>query len=212
MFALMGGVGSWAARTAPRDTIAGRLPPWAAAVAAALLQLGVQTALASLAPRSAPIWPALAASQWSPLLGAVLSGANFVPLAGVALFIVYVVSRLTHGFTRHGWLGVAIIVVLECAAALIQAGGQYVGAVIAGVTGGATAVAVLWWLLRYDLRLVPTYVATGAVMAALLRAAQTATPRGWIEFALGAIVTGAMAFVVTRYIERPLSAADATRS
>jgi hypothetical protein len=205
LFALLGGVGSWAARTAPRQRLSGALPPWAAAVCAALLQLGVQTALASLAPRSAPIWPTLAAGQWSPAFGAIVSGLNFIPLAGVALFIVYLVARLTQGFTRHAWIGVAIIVLLESAAGLVQAGGQYVSALIAGFAGGLTASAVLWWLLRYDFRMLPAYVATGAIAAALLHAVQAATPQAWIVFALNAVATIAMAWLVTRYIDRPLA-------
>jgi membrane protease YdiL (CAAX protease family) len=206
VLALVGGVGSWAARTAPRRALSSRLPLWGAAVCAALLQLGVQTALASLAPRSAPIWPALTLGQWSPAFGGLLAGLNFVPLAGASLFIVYLVARLTHGFTRHAWIGVAIIVLLESAAALVQAGGQYTGALVAGVTGGLTASAVLWWVLRYDLRMLPAYVATGAIATAFTRAFQTATPQGWTVFAIAALATVAMAWLVTRYIDRPLEA------
>jgi hypothetical protein len=210
LFALLGGVGSWAARTAPRQPLSGRLPFWVAAIAAALLQLGVQTAIASLAPQSAPIWPSPTLAQWSPAFGAVVSGINFIPLAGVALFIVYLVARLTRGFTRHAWVGVAIIVLLECAAALVQAGGQYVGALIAGTAGGLTASAVLWWVLRYDLRMLPAYVATGAIAAALMRASQAGTAHAWALFAINAAVTVAMAWLVTRYIERPLPVATAS--
>jgi hypothetical protein len=173
-------------------------------VCAALLQLGVQTALASLAPRSAPIWPSLTLGQWSPAFGAVLAGVNFVPLVGVSLFIVYLVARLTHGFTRNAWIGVAIIVLLESAAALVQASGQYTSALVAGVTGGLTASAVLWWVLRYDLRMLPAYLATGAIASALLRATQTATPQGWTAFVIDSIATVMMAWLVAGYIARPL--------
>jgi len=210
ILALVGGVGAWAARTAPRQPLSSRLPPWAVAVCAALLQLGVQTALASLAPHSAPIWPALTLGQWSQPFGALVAGLNFVPLVGVALFIVYFVARLTHGFTRHAWIGVAIIVLLESAAGLVQAGGRYTSALVFGFTGGVTAAAVLWWVLRYDLRMLPAYVATGAIASALVRAFQTATPQGWIVFALGAVVTVAMAWLVTRYIDRPLTESSPT--
>ncbi len=205
LFGLLAGVGAWGARAAPRASLRGWLPPWLAAVAAALLVGGMQTALAALAPHTAPTWPALPQSQWSVPAGAVLSGLNIVALAGVGLFVVYVVARLTHGFTRHAWIGVAILVLLQGAAALSQAGGQYAGALLAGVAGGLTSAAVLWWLIRYDLRMVPVYMAAASILGGVPRAAQTGTAQGWIAFGLNAVVAAAMAALVVRYLERPLA-------
>ena len=204
LFGLLAGVGAFGARTAPRGRIAGRLPPWLAAAAAALLVAGLQTALSALAPRSVPTWPPLPQSQWSVELGAVLGGLNFVAYAGVGLFVVYLVARLTAGFTRRAWMGVGIVVLLQCASALAQAGGQYASALAAGVAGGLTAGAVLWWLVRYDLRMVPAYLATGAIVSGATRAAQAATVEGWIAFGLNAAVTAVMAWLVVRYLDRPL--------
>jgi hypothetical protein len=207
LFGLLAGVGAWGARAAPRGRVAGRLPPWLAAVAAGLLVTGLQTALGSLAPRTVPPWPPLPQSQWSVMVGAALGAMNFVALAGVGLFVVYLVARLTHGFSRRAWIGVGIVVLLQCAAALAQAGGQYAGALAAGVAGGLTAGAVLWWLLRYDVRMVPPYLATGAILAGAARAAQAGTSEGWAAFAVNALVTVAMAWLVVRYIDRPLPVA-----
>ena len=212
LLGLLAGVGAWGARTAPRHALAGRLPPWAAGVAAALLVTGLQTALAGAAPRSVPTWPALPQAQWVPLAGGVLSGLNVVPYVGAALFVVYVVARLTHGFTRRGWLGVGIILVLQCAAALAGAGGQYVPALLGGVAAGLTSAAVLWWLMRYDLRMLPAYIATGSLLASLARAAQIGTAQAWTLYAVQAVVTVAMAWVVTRYIDRPLVVAEPLRT
>jgi hypothetical protein len=208
LLGLLAGVGAWGARTAPRHALAGRLPPWAAGVAAACLVVGLQTALAGAAPRSVPLWPPLPEGQWSPLAGAVLGGLNMVPLIGAALFVVYVVARLTHGFSRRGWLGVGMIVLLQCASALAGAGGQYVPALLGGLAAGLTSAAVLWWLVRYDLRMLPAYIVASALIGTLVRVVQVGTAQAWMLFALQAAVAIAMAWIVTRYIDRPLAAAD----
>jgi len=204
LFGLLAGVAAWGARAAPRGALAGRLPPWAMGVAAALLVVGVQTALGALAPQRAPTWPPLPQSQVSMLLGGALTGVNFIMYAGAGLFVVYLVARLTHGFSRRAWLGVGLVVLLQCASSLAQSGGQYVTALVAGVAGGLTGGAVLWWVLRYDMRMVPPYLATGTILAAAARAAQAGTTDAWMAFAVQAIVTAAMAVLVVRYIGRPL--------
>jgi len=209
LFGLLAGVGAWNARTSPRVPLAGRLPPWAAAIMAALFVTGVQTALTGLVERSAPVWPQLAQSQFSPLAGALISGLNLIPYAGVALFVVYLVTRLTAGFTRRGWIGVTLIVILQCAAALSQAGSQYVAGLIAGVTGGLTAAAVLWWLIRYDARMIPVYVATTVIAGAVVRAVQVGTLQAWVALAANACAAAVAAWLVVRYIDRPLAPAAA---
>jgi hypothetical protein len=177
-------------------------------VAAALLVAGLQTALAGAAPRAVPVWPALPQGQWSPLAGAVLSGLNVIPLIGASLFVVYVVARLTHGFSRRGWLGVAVIVVLQCASALAGAAGQYVAALTGGIAAGLTSAAVLWWLVRYDLRMLPAYTVTGMLLALVVRGFQTGTAEAWLLVGLQGVVAVAMTVVATRYIDRPLVVAD----
>jgi hypothetical protein len=204
---LLAGIGSWHARTSPRVPLAIRLPPWAVAMSAALLVTGAKTAVAAVATRSAPLWPALPQSQLSPLAGALIAGLNLVPSAGVALFVVYLAARVTAGFTRRAWLAVALIVLLQCAIALSQAGGQYVGGLIAGVAAGLTAAAVLWWLIRYDPRTVPAYIVTELVAAAAVRAAQTGSVQSWVGFAIQALAAVAGAWLVMRYLEQPLAAA-----
>ena len=208
LFGLLAGVGAWGARTAPRFALAGRLPPWAAGVAAALLVLGLQSVFAGMAPRDAPVWPPLPQAQWSPYAGAALSGLNTIPYIGLALFVVYVVARITHGFTQRQWLGVGLVVLLQCASALAQANGQYAAAVAAGVAGGLTSAAVLWWLLRYDLTMAPAYVVTGALAASVQRALQMGSAEGFALVALQAIVAIAMAIAATRYVARRLAVPD----
>jgi len=208
LFGLLAGVGAWGARTAPRLVVAGRLPSWAAGVAAALVVLGLQSIVAGVAPRESPVWPALPQAQGWPDAGAALSGFNSIPYIGAALFVIYVVARLTHGFARRAWLGVGLIVVLQCASALAQSNGQYAAGLAAGVAAGLTSAAVLWWLLRYDLTMVPAYVVTGMLALSLQRAAQIGTPDAWVMLVLHAVVAVAMAWVATRYLGRRLAVPD----
>ena len=54
LFGLTAGVGVWAAQRQPAHALAGRLPAWAAGVAALLLTAGAGAAVDSLAPRAVP--------------------------------------------------------------------------------------------------------------------------------------------------------------
>ena len=67
---------------------------------------------------------------------------------------------------------------------------------------------MLWWLVRYDLRMLPAYVATGSLLGVLTRAIQIGTPDAWLLFAVQAAVAAAMAWIVTRYIDRALVVPD----
>src|SRR5487761_2069469 len=145
--------------------------------------------------RPAATW----ASLYSPWAGAMLSGLDFIMLASAELFVVYAVSLLTRSFTRRIWLAVAVVVVLECATALAQGRADPAGAVFSGLVAGAVASAVLLLLLRYDLRMVPAFAAT----VALLHAATTAAQSGSLGlFAVGAIATIAAASAMTRYLRQ----------
>jgi hypothetical protein len=213
LFGVLAGIGAWYARSAPRAALAGRLPPWAAAVAAGLFVAGVQAVIANLGPRSAPLWPNLqGASLWSPFGGAILSGLGFISSAGMGLFVVYIVARLTDDWRRRRLLGMGIVVVLQCAAALLQAGANVAVAAASGVAGGLAVAAVLWLLLRYDARIVPVYVATGVVLSMIVRAVQEGTPGGYAATGAAAVVTAAMTWAVTRYLATPLPPAAASES
>ena len=133
LFGVVAGIGAWYARSAPRSPIAGALPPWGAAIAAGLLVSGVQAVAGNLGTPSMPLWPAAwGGALASPLAGALLSGFGFLSAAGIALFILYAVARLTRDWTRHAWLGMALVVVLQCAAVLAQSGGSLGPSLAAG--------------------------------------------------------------------------------
>lgn len=205
LFGVVAGIGAWHARSAPRAAIAGVLPPWAAAIAAALLVAGVQAVITNFGSRQVPLWPPQSGgSTWSPALAAFLGGIGFVNSAGIGLFVLCIVARLTRNWTRYAALGVGLVVLLQCASALSQGGPQLIGALAAGIAGGAVVAAVLWLLLRYDARLVPMYLATGSVLGTLGRAVQDGTPTAYGVAAVSVITTMAVAWLCMRYVGTPL--------
>jgi hypothetical protein len=160
----------------------------------------LQATFRALAIPDAPTWPAAPwASLGWPLAGAALSGLSFVGLASAELFVVYVVSRLTRGFAQRLWLAVAIVLALECAAALAQGRANLPAALVGGVIAGLVASGVLLMLLRYDPRLVPSFAATIVVLGAAVRAAQA---NDWPAFAAVALATIVVAIAFTRYLRR----------
>jgi len=208
LFGVVAGIGAWYARSAPRTVLVGALPPWLAGVAAGALVAGMQTLAANLGPRPAPLWPPVAGGSLAwPLGGALTAGAGFLAQTGVALFILYIAARLTGDWTRRAWLGLSLVVVLQCAAVLAQRGDDLGPALAAGLAAGLVGAALLWLLLRHDARLVPAYLATGLVLANVERAVQQGTPDAYTYAAVAIAATAAMAWLATRYIAAPLPAA-----
>ena len=205
---LCAGVGAFGARVTPPLARIGRWPAAAAAVAAGAFVVGLQAALSALATPEVPRWPASAwESQASPIAGGLLSGLGFIGFASLELFVVYVVSRLTRGFSQQLWLAIVVVIALECAAALVQGRSNLAGALVSGVIAGVAASSVLLLLLRYDPRLVPAFAATVVLMTVAVRAAQSAA---WLPFAVDAIATIAVAVWLTRYLRRDPAHATAS--
>jgi len=208
LFGVTSGIGAWYARSAHRAPLAGMLPPWASAVAAALFVAGIQSTLSNLGQRDAPLWPSLsAASLWSPVAGGVLTGLGIITIAGIALFIVYLAANVTHNWTRRLWIGFAIVVVLQVAAVLGQSGASVLDSIGVGIIAGVVTAAILWLLLRFDPTIVPAYIATGPVLTMLWRAIQVGTPLAYLTAAAAIAATIAMTWLVTRYIRVPLTPA-----
>ena len=115
------------------------------------------------------------------------------------------VARLTRGFSQRLWLAVAVVVVLECATALVQGRSNLAGALVSGLIAGAVASAVLLLLLRYDPRLVPAFAATVVLMTGAVKAAQAGA---WLPFAVDAVITAIVAIWLTRYLRRDVDAAS----
>ena len=204
--ALLSGVGAWYARTKSPVKLATRLPAWAVGVAVALAVAGLAAVSGMLEPHTAPLSPALklATLGW-PVVGALVDPIGLAGASGAALFVLYLLDRGTRGWTHRPWLAALLLVLISCAAAL-AGGGEPEAALLRGIVKGLVSFALLWWVLRYDLRAIPAFLATGMVLEAARNAALEGTSGAWVLFAVGAAVTVAVAWVVTRYIARPLPA------
>ncbi|MEO8346418.1 MAG: type II CAAX endopeptidase family protein [Betaproteobacteria bacterium] len=207
LMALLSGVGSWFARSRRPSVMPSRMPAWAAGVAVALTVAGLAAISATLAERTMPLWPALNAtsSAW-PFVGALVDPIGLVWASGATLFVLYLIDRATHAWTRRVILAALMLVLISCAGGL-AAGGEPVIALVSGVVRGLVSFVLLWRILRYDLRTIPAFLATGMVLEGARNAVLSGNPGAWPYFAVSVIVTAAVAWAVTRYIARPLEMA-----
>jgi membrane protease YdiL (CAAX protease family) len=204
LFGLLAGVAAWYARSQTRVPVAGKLPPAAVGVAAALATAGIAAALTAGAAPTMPLWPDLRALgfAWS-WGGAITAGLGFIPVAVVTLFLLCVVDRATSGWTRRIPLAALALMLFGFSLAYVS-GQDVVGAVRQGVIEGLTTLIFAWLVLRYDMATVPAFVATGLILDGMRNAMLSGTPEAWGFFAITAAVTIALAWAVTRYITRPL--------
>jgi Type II CAAX prenyl endopeptidase Rce1-like len=202
MLGLLSGIGIYYARTQTMASPAGRLPAWAAGIAAALASAGLAAIFAQMAPRTMPLWPDLKlAALASPILGAVLEPLELVGGVGVVLFALYLLDRITAGWTRRAWIPVVLFVALACAPAL-AAGNTTPAAWIHGAIEGLASVLLVRYVLRYDLRSIPAFLATATLLNAAGSAALWDTRNAWLLFAASAAMTVTVTVVLTRYIAR----------
>ncbi len=201
---LLFGVGAWFARAHAPVPLATKLPAWAVGVAVALAVAGLAAATGMLAPRAAPLWPSLklAVLAW-PTVGALVDPLGVVGACGVALFVLHLFDRATHGWTRRQWVAAVLLVLISCAAALVG-DGDPAAALLRGIVKGLVSFVLLWQVLRYDARTLPAFLATGMVLEGARNAALEGTASAWMLFALSAAVAVAATWAVTRYIARPL--------
>jgi hypothetical protein len=82
----------------------------------------------------------------------------------------------------------------------IVAGRDAGHALLQGGVEGLVALAMAWLVLRYDLRAVPAFVATGIVLEAGRTAALAGTATAWALVALATVVTVAFAWAATRCV------------
>ncbi|MFO1314132.1 MAG: type II CAAX endopeptidase family protein [Burkholderiales bacterium] len=200
LLGLLAGVGAHYARAQVVATLAGRLPAWLAGVAAACATAGIAAALAALVPETMPLWPDTKLGAGAlPWIGALTSGLAFVPALAVTLFLLAVVDRATAGWTRRIALAALVLVLIGVALAIVS--GRDVGhALLQGGVEGLTTLAMAWLVLRFDLRTVPAFVATGIVLEAAKTATLAGTATAWGIVALAAAVTVALAWAATRYV------------
>ena len=154
-----------------------------------------------------PLWPALGAASLAwPVVGALVDPIGLVWASGIALFVLYLIDRGTHGWSRRVWLAAVLLVLIACTTGLAN-GGEPLPALASGVVKGLVSFLLLWRILRHDLRTIPAFLATQMLLESARNALLTGNPGAWPLYAVGAIVTVAMAWAVTRYIARPLAIA-----
>ena len=207
LVALLAGVGAWFARSQSPTGLPTRMPAWAAGAAVALTVAGLASASSVLAERTMPLWPSLGvqSSAW-PLVAAIVDPIGLVWASGVALFVLYLIDRATHGWTRRVWMAALLLVAISCAGGL-AVGGEPSVALLSGVVRGLVSFVLLWKILRHDLRTIPAFLATGMLLEGARNSLLAGNATAWPMYAVSAVVTVAVAWAVTRYIARPLEPA-----
>ncbi len=205
-------IGAWGAVTRAPYRFGRRWPPWVIGASAALLVAGLGGALGALAPETAPVWPTYGvASQALPLLGAALAGAAVLGAIGAGLFLLTWLDALTHEWHRHVWLAGVVLMVVLTGVAVIGAANPFV-AIAAGLLSGAVAAVTVYGALRLDLRTVPAYVVTGAVLGFVESGVRNATTASYVEAAVASAIAIAVGMIATRYLTAGTRAARSSTS
>ncbi|MEO6929292.1 MAG: CPBP family intramembrane glutamic endopeptidase [Casimicrobiaceae bacterium] len=204
---MIAAVASYAMRSSTPQPVS-RLAPWVAGGAAALIVAGFASLLTLFAPQLAPRWPSLGIENtaWPPL-AALLAGVGYLREIALALFVLFVLQRITSNWTRRVWLVMLLLMVLYALPAAL--GARDVGAALAsGLSSGLIATAVVLCLFRFDPRALPAYVAVMMTLDAVTGTAQMGSHHAWLWFVLRVGVYVALTAAVTRWISRPLPAVD----
>ncbi len=212
LLGLVTAIGVHYARRAPRLPLAGRLPPWAAGACAALATAGIGAALAAIAAPGLPTWPdpGAAAAAW-PWLSAVFAALALVPASALTLFFLALLTQATAGWTRRLLL-VCVVLALASAAPGVTSGSDLLQSLAKGSIEGASTFAFGWLVLRYDLRTVPAFVATGIALEAVQGTMLAPVASNFILLAVELVVLGAVAAWATRYLGSLPNATSASSS
>ncbi|MEP7061493.1 MAG: CPBP family intramembrane glutamic endopeptidase [Betaproteobacteria bacterium] len=200
---MIAGVASFAIRSTKPQPVTRGLAPWQAGMAAAFAVAGFASLLTALAPQLAPRWPSLGFENSAvPALAALLAGFGYLREVVLALFVLFVLQRITADWTRRVWVIALLLILLYAIPAL---GARDISAALAsGLAAGLIATAVVLWLFRFDARALPAYVATMMTLGTALGTAQKGELVAWAWFALTLAVYVALAVAVTRWISRPI--------
>jgi hypothetical protein len=96
----------------------------------------------------------------------------------------------------------ALVLVIVSISVAIVSGQELRTAIVHGALEGATTFAFAWLVLRFDLRSVPWFVATGLLLDAFGAASLRATNAGWTWFAVMAAVAVALAWYSQGWLAR----------
>lgn len=196
---MFAGVGSRAARVhIDPDHDAKAL--WLRGAAVALVALGVEVALATLTPDSAPLWPKYDVENTGlPWLSRALSPVTLLALIGFTIIVLHWLDRMTAGWTRRRALAVALLMLIDAAIAATTAD-HWVEIVATGLIGGAVSTLLFATVLRFDLRIVPALIGVYVSLMMVAQALQKGTVQAWVLGAISVTATLAVAWGATRYL------------
>ncbi|HEV2976147.1 MAG TPA: CPBP family intramembrane glutamic endopeptidase [Casimicrobiaceae bacterium] len=173
---------------------------WLRGAALALVAIGVDVAVSAVTPESAPLWSKYdVENTWLPWLARALAAIKFLPLIGFAIVALDWLNRITEGWTRRRLLAAALLMLTSAAITAINAE-QWFDIAAAGLVVGLVATLLFAAVVRFDLRVIPPFVAVYASLSIVAQAAQKATPQAAFLGLIGVASALAVGWAATRYL------------
>ena len=200
LIGLIAGVAAWAARVhAPADVSAKSLALRGAA--AGLFVAGITAVVGAMGTRDAPHWPRAGDEiAWVPWIASLTS--PFAPVIGgmaVTAMVLYWLDRFTDGWQRPRVLTFVVLAFAAGAQAALSAD-DWTAIIAVGIAVGALNTLLFAMVLRFDLRVVPAFVAAQVGIAIVAEALLQRTTAGNVFAALSLTTTILLAWMATRYL------------
>ena len=200
LIGLIAGVAAWAARVhAPADVSAKSLA--LRGTAAGLFVAGITAVVGAMGTRDAPHWPRAGDEiAWVPWIASLTS--PFAPVIGgmaVTAMVLYWLDRFTDGWQRHRVLTFVVLAFAAGAQAALSAD-DWTAIIAVGIAVGALNTLLFAMVLRFDLRVVPAFVAAQVGTAIVAEALLQRTAAGNMFAALSLATTILLAWIATRYL------------
>jgi hypothetical protein len=202
LIGLISGVAAWVARAYGHGA-ASAVKIFLRGAAAGALVAGCSALVAAVAVRDAPRWPhAGDENAWVPWLSALVSPVTPI-LGGIAVTVIvlYWLDRLTHDWQRRRALA---FVLLACAAGAQMAisGENAISIVAVAIAIGALDTVLYATVLRFDLRVVPGFVAAQVLGSTIADALMQGTASSYGLATLSVATTLLLTGAATSYLVR----------
>jgi len=200
--AMLAGVAAWAARSyAPSGVDARAL--LLRGIAAGVFVAGTNALVAIVGVRDAPHWPRGGdESAWFPWLSA-LAGPVMPVVGGIAVsvMILFWLDKFTAGWQRRRAWAFALLACVAGAQASMSADSALAIIAVALVVGALDTM-LFAAVLRFDLRVVPGFVAAQVIASVVADALLQQTRASQAQAVLSCAVTLGLAWAATRYLVR----------
>jgi hypothetical protein len=200
LIGLIAGVAAWAARAQAYPRV-GVKALYLRGAAAGLFVAGINALVGGMGTRDTPHWPRPGdENAWLPLLAA-LAGPFPAVFGGMAVttIMLYWLDRFTHGWQRHRVLTFVVLAFAAGAQAALSAD-DWVGIIAAGVAVGALNTVLFATVIRFDLRIIPAFVAAQVGASIVTAALLQRTTAGNVFAALSLATTLLITWAATRYL------------